>query len=88
MQKYGFDLPSQPRKTFLHELEESWYLPLLAKRKGIPLTAIKRSNFGQYDMAVNYLSSVLDEASANNVRHTTSITWPRSAFGAKTVPPY
>ncbi|MBP7194282.1 MAG: aminomethyltransferase family protein [Candidatus Cloacimonetes bacterium] len=66
MQKYGFDLPSQPRKTFLHELEESWYLPLLAKRKGIPLTAIKRSNFGQYDMAVNYLTSVLDEAMAVN----------------------
>jgi len=66
MQKYGFDLPSQPRKTFLHELEEQWYLPLLAQRKGIPLSSIKRSNFGQYDMAVNYLSSVLDEAAAVN----------------------
>lgn len=64
MRKCGFDLPAKPRRTFLHDLEENWYLPLLAERKGLPAGSIKRSNFGQYDMAVNYLTSVLDEAAA------------------------
>ncbi len=62
--KLGFDFPPAPRQTFLYELEENWYLPLLAERKGIPLQAIKRNNFGEYDMAVNYLTSVLEEAAA------------------------
>lgn len=66
MSKYGFDFPHSIRKTFLYELEENWYLPLLAERKGLPLQSIKRSNFGQYDMAVNYLTSVLEEAAAVN----------------------
>ncbi len=66
MAKYGYDLPAVPRKTFLYELEEAWYLPLLAQKKGLPLQEIKRSNFGEYDMAVNYLTSVLDEAAAIN----------------------
>ncbi|MCB5229025.1 MAG: aminomethyl transferase family protein [Candidatus Cloacimonetes bacterium] len=66
MEKFGFEYPHQPRKTFLYELEENWYLPLLAEHKGIPLATIKRSNFGHYDMAVNYLTSVLDEAAAVN----------------------
>lgn len=66
MSKLGFAIPSAPRRTFLFDLEESWYLPLLAKRLGLPETSIKRSNFGEYDMAVNYLTSVLDEAAAIN----------------------
>jgi aminomethyltransferase len=66
MGKYGFDHPAAPRKTFLYELEESWYLPLLAQKKGLPVQSVKRSNFGEYDMAVNYLTSVLEEAAAVN----------------------
>lgn len=66
MKKYGFDFPKSIRKTFLYDLEENWYLPLLAKHKGLKMQTIKRSNFGQYDMAVNYLTSVLEEASAVN----------------------
>ncbi|MBP7310464.1 MAG: aminomethyltransferase family protein [Candidatus Cloacimonetes bacterium] len=66
MTKLGFDFPAQERKTFLYDLEENWYLPLLAKRLGLPLQAVKRSNFGQYSMAVNYLTSVLEEAAAIN----------------------
>jgi len=66
MKKYGFDFPKSIRKTFLFDLEENWYLPLLAERKGLPLQSVKRSNFGQYDMAVNYLTSVLEEAAAVN----------------------
>jgi aminomethyltransferase len=64
--KLGFDFPANPRKTFLYDLEENWYLPLLAQRKGLPLQATKRSNFGEYSMAVNYLTSVLEEAAAVN----------------------
>ncbi len=66
MPKLGFDFPPVPRKTFLYDLEENWYLPLLAKRRGLPPQGIKRSNFGEYDMAVNYLTSVLEEAAAVN----------------------
>jgi aminomethyltransferase len=66
MIKYGFDFPTQPRRTLLNDLEENWYIPLLANKLNIPQQSIKRSNFGQYDMAVNYLTSVLDEAKAIN----------------------
>ncbi len=66
MSHLGFPLPAAPRRTFLYDLEENWYLPLLAQKKGIKLEPVKRSNFGQYDMAVNYLTSVLDEAAAIN----------------------
>lgn len=66
MKKYGFDLPAEPRKTFVTDLEESWYLPLLAEKLNLPVQSIKRSNFGHYNMAVNYLTSVLDEAKAVN----------------------
>jgi aminomethyltransferase len=66
MTKYGFDFPKSIRKTFLTDLEDNWYLPLLAERKNLPMQGIKRSNFGQYDMAVNYLTSVLEEAAAIN----------------------
>ncbi|HRX76426.1 MAG: aminomethyl transferase family protein [Candidatus Cloacimonetes bacterium] len=66
MKTYGFDFPTEIRKTYLYDLEENWYLPLLAKLKNIPVQSVKRSNFGQYDMAVNYLTSVLEEAAAVN----------------------
>ena len=66
MKKYGFNLPVEPRKTFVTHLEEQWYLPLLAEKLNLPVQSVKRSNFGQYNMAVNYLTSVLDEAKAVN----------------------
>ena len=66
MKKHGFDLPKSLRKTFLFDLEENWYLPLYAERKGIPLQSITRRDFGYYSMAVNYLSSVLEESAAVN----------------------
>ena len=46
MKKYGFDMPKQLRNTFLRDLEDNWYLPLLAKHKGLKEGNIKRSNFG------------------------------------------
>ena len=64
MSKLGFDFPQQIRNTFLFDLEENWYQPLLAKRLGVEPTPTKRSNFGQYNMAVNYQTSVLEEAQA------------------------
>lgn len=66
MSKLGFDFPRSLRKTFLYDLEESWYLPLLAEKLGIEPHPVKRSNFGEYDMAVNYLTSVLEESAAVN----------------------
>ena len=68
MTKLGFEFPAQMRKTFLYDLEENWYQPLLAQKKGLSLSPTKRSNFGEYEMAVNYLTSVLEESKAiNNV---------------------
>lgn len=66
MSKLGFKFPTEIRKTFLTDLEENWYQPLLAKRLEVELSPTKRSNFGQYNMAVNYLTSVLEEAQAIN----------------------
>jgi len=66
MSPIGFPFPSAPRRTALYATEEDWYLPLLSKQKNIPLQPVKRSNFGQYDMAVNYLTTVLEEARAIN----------------------
>lgn len=66
MNSLGFKFPVQERKTALYDLEENWYLPLLAQKYGLPLQSIKRNNFGQYSMAVNYLTTVLEEASAIN----------------------
>ncbi|NQV19031.1 MAG: aminomethyl transferase family protein [Armatimonadetes bacterium] len=63
MAKIGFDFPRNPRKTALYEVED-WYQNLLAERIGRPYESIKRSNFGEYDMAVNYLTSVFEEAKA------------------------
>jgi aminomethyltransferase len=67
MEKLGFNFPKEPRKTALYDVEE-WYQRLLAQRLGKNYEPIRRSNFGEYDMAVNYLTSVLEEAaSINNV---------------------
>jgi len=66
MSIFGFKMPENPRKTFITDVEESWYLPLLSKHLNIPVQPIKRNNFGQYDMTVNYLTSVLEEAKAVN----------------------
>ncbi len=65
MEKVGKSFPKEPRKTALFELEE-WYQHLLAKRFNREYKPIKRSNFGEYNMAVNYLTSVLEEAAAIN----------------------
>lgn len=66
MNTLGFKFPSEQRNTFIYDLEENWYLPLLAKHHQLPLQSIKRNNFGQYAMAVSYLTSVLEEATAVN----------------------
>ena len=67
MRQIGFKNPIEPRKTALFEVED-WYQHLLAEKKGQPYQPIKRNKLGQYDMAVNYLTSVLEEARAiNNV---------------------
>lgn len=66
MRKIGFDVPALPRQTVLYELEEHWYQGLLSQKLGRPIEAVKRSNFGQYNMAVNYLTSVLEESKAIN----------------------
>jgi aminomethyltransferase len=64
MNKIGFDFPEQPRKTILTDVEDNWYMPLLAKKLGRDLVPAKKSNFGQYDMAVNYITSVIEESKA------------------------
>ncbi len=66
MGKIGFDIPNSPRKTVLYDLEEKWYQELLSKKFDRAVEPVKRSNFGQYDMAVNYLTSVLEESVAIN----------------------
>ena len=63
MVKQGIDFPEKPRQTAVCEVEE-WYQQLLAERLGRPYEPIRRNNFGEYDMAVNYLTSVLEEAAA------------------------
>jgi aminomethyltransferase len=63
MVKQGYDFPSQPRQTAVSEVEE-WYQHLLAERMGREYAPIRRNNFGEYDMAVNYLTTVLEEAAA------------------------
>ncbi|MCD6177588.1 MAG: aminomethyltransferase family protein [Candidatus Cloacimonetes bacterium] len=63
MNKIGFDFPNTPRKTVLHNAEE-WYQKLLSKRFEKDYSPQKTSNFGEYEMAVNYLTSILEEAKA------------------------
>lgn len=63
MDKIGLDFPNTPRKTALYNAEE-WYQNLLSKRLSRDYSPIKTSNFGEYEMAVNYLTSILEEAKA------------------------
>ncbi len=63
MKKIGIDFPDNPRTTALLNAEE-WYQKLLSEQLNRPLEPIKTSNFGEYNMAVNYLTSVLEEAKA------------------------
>ncbi|MBT3169313.1 MAG: aminomethyl transferase family protein [Candidatus Cloacimonetes bacterium] len=63
MRKTGLGFPVKPRQTALHNAEE-WYNQLLSQKMERPLKPIKRSNFGEYEMAVNYLTSVKEEAKA------------------------
>lgn len=65
MATYGEKFPEKIRNTALLAAEE-WYQNLLSERLGRPYSPIQRSNFGQYDMAVHYLTSVLEEAKAVN----------------------
>ena len=63
MKKIGYDFPEIPRKTALHNIEE-WYQKLLSERLNRDYSPLKTSNFGEYEMAVNYLTSILEEAKA------------------------
>jgi aminomethyltransferase len=63
MVKIGIPFPDKPRKTALFEAE-NWYQKILSERMNKPFEPIKTSNFGEYDMAVNYLTSVLEESKA------------------------
>jgi len=61
--KIGFDFPATPRKTALFAAEE-WYNEWISQKLGREKKEILRSNFGEYSMAVNYTTSVLEEAKA------------------------
>ena len=63
MKAIGFEFPQAPRKTAIYESEQ-WYQKHLSERLGRTFEPIKTSNFGEYEMAVNYLTSVLEEAKA------------------------
>ncbi|MEA2096678.1 MAG: aminomethyltransferase family protein [Candidatus Cloacimonadota bacterium] len=63
MKKIGINFPKSPRRTALRDAED-WYQQLLSDHLGRDFTPIKTSNFGEYEMAVNYLTSVLEEAKA------------------------
>ena len=63
MPRTGFDFPDKVRNTALFEAED-WYQHLLAERFDREYFPIKRSNFGEYNMAVNYLTTILEEAGA------------------------
>ncbi|MEA1973879.1 MAG: aminomethyltransferase family protein [Candidatus Cloacimonadota bacterium] len=63
MEKIGFKFPKTVRNTALLAAEE-WYQKLLAKKLNKDYAPIKRSNFGEYSMAVNYMTSVLEESRA------------------------
>jgi aminomethyltransferase len=65
MNKIGVDFPKTPRKTVLNDAEE-WYQKLLSEKLNKPYEPIQRNNFGEYDMAVHYLTSILEEAASIN----------------------
>ncbi len=64
MKQVGFKFPTVIRETALNRVEEEWYIPMLAKKLGREITPTKRSNFGEYNMAVHYLTTVMEEAKA------------------------
>ena len=64
MKQVGYKFPTTIRQTALSSVEEEWYVPTLAAKLGRELAPLKRSNFGEYAMAVNYLTTVLEEARA------------------------
>jgi aminomethyltransferase len=64
MKQIGCKFPTVIRQTALTQVEEEWYIPTLAAKLGREITPVKRSNFGEYEMAVHYLTSVLEEAKA------------------------
>jgi len=78
MSKIGVAFPEKIRNTALFKMED-WYQKLLSERLNKPYEPVKRSNFGEYNMAVNYLTSVLEEAKAIekvavfNIDHMTQI---------------
>ena len=63
MTKYGVDYPETSRQTALYHAEE-WYQRLLSERLQRPYEPILRSDFGRYNMAVHYLTSIFEEAKA------------------------
>ena len=63
MKKIGFNFPNTPRRTTLRNVEE-WYQQLLSERFNRNYLPMKTSNFGEFEMAVNYLTSILEEAKA------------------------
>jgi len=63
MNKIGINFPETSRKTALQDAED-WYQKVLSERFNRDYSSIKTSNFGEYEMAVNYLTSVLEEAKA------------------------
>lgn len=65
MAQIGKPFPTEPRKTALFKIED-WYQHFLAEKTGKEYQPIKRSNFGQYSMAINYLTTVFEEAQAVN----------------------
>ena len=63
MNKIGINFPDYPRNTALRNVE-NWYQQTLSERLSRDYAKIKTNNFGEYEMAVNYLTSILEEARA------------------------
>jgi hypothetical protein len=66
MKNYGFEFPDDPRRTALFDVEE-WYQNLLAGRLNRSYEAIKRSNFGEYNMAVNCMKLLKEVILVNTI---------------------
>ena len=65
MSKIGVNFPKTPRETVLTKAEE-WYQKFLSEKLNKPYETIHRNNFGEYDMAVHYLTGILEEAASIN----------------------
>ena len=63
MVKLGIEYPINPRRTALWDAEE-WYQRHLSERLNKTYEPIQRSDFGRYDMAVHYLTTIFEEAKA------------------------